>query len=70
MSGKRQKVREKSVKHQGISKWRLSGNPGMRRLPDYLLNKFRPIFPEMALCKIGHFKLVRKIAQKLLQLVA
>ena len=26
-SGKRLKVREKSVKSQGISKWILSGNP-------------------------------------------
>ena len=28
-SGKRLKVREKSVKSQGILKWILSGNPGM-----------------------------------------
>ena len=27
-SGKRLKVREKSVKSQGILKWILSGNPG------------------------------------------
>ena len=28
-SGKRLKVREKSVKSQGISKWILSGNPDL-----------------------------------------
>ena len=28
-SGKRLKVREKSVKSQGILKWILSGNPGL-----------------------------------------
>ena len=28
-SGKRLKVREKSVKSQGIFKWILSGNPGL-----------------------------------------
>ena len=29
-SGKRLKVREKSVKSQGILKWILSGNPGLQ----------------------------------------
>ena len=29
-SGKRLKVREKSMKSQGILKWILSGNPGSR----------------------------------------
>ena len=33
-SGKRLKVREKSVKSQGILKWILSGKPG------YVVNKF------------------------------
>ena len=39
-SGKRLKVREKSVKSQGILKWILSGNPeilGFHGLPKYLL---------------------------------
>ena len=31
-SGKRLKVREKSVKNQGILKWILSGNPDCRSL--------------------------------------
>ena len=30
-SGKRLKVREKSVKSQGILKWKLNGNPVIRR---------------------------------------
>ena len=33
-SGKRLKVREKSVKSQGILKWILSGNPEVGRLTD------------------------------------
>ena len=32
-SGKRLKVREKSVKSQRILKWILSGNPARERLP-------------------------------------
>ena len=37
-SGKRLKVREKSVKSQGILKWILSGNPGLADLAFYLFS--------------------------------
>ena len=41
-SGKRLKVREKSVKSQGILKWILSGNPDLRshRLDDHGLKMY------------------------------
>ena len=35
-SGKRLKVREKSVKSQGILKWILSGNPGVNKYFKYI----------------------------------
>ena len=38
-SGKRLKVREKSVKSQGILKWILSGNPAKLRLTEWLILK-------------------------------
>ena len=42
-SGKRLKVREKSVKSQGILKWILSGNPGLVRvISDTLCYKDKP----------------------------
>ena len=37
-SGKRLKVREKSVKSQGILKWILSGNPGVFLLCCFVIN--------------------------------
>ena len=41
-SGKRLKVREKSVKSQGILKWILSGNPGQSRsLNDSMMSKIK-----------------------------
>ena len=36
-SGKQLKVREKSVKSQGILKWILSGNPGKLRITESAL---------------------------------
>ena len=38
-SGKRLKVREKSVKSQGILKWILSGNPAMANILKFLTQK-------------------------------
>ena len=53
-SGKRLKVREKSVKSQGILKWILSGNPDLVEFPAqdqevYRLNVITPSFCQIYL---------------------
>ena len=51
-SGKRLKVREKSVKSEGILKWILSGNPVDIQTYDWLANKLPVIFfPEVKLTR-------------------